>query len=452
MRSQASTWKRCFLPSPRRTVCWLLDKEWRELLASRSWWVFLVLFGPLVGVSFISAVQVYAEASGLNGSATGVGEAFSPLIGIWAPTFSTCELAAAFLLPFVAIRLVSGDRQSGAHKIELQHPVSAFVRIAVKAGVLLAGWLIACLIPASAVILWKSYGGSVYVPELATVVLGHTMNAGLTIALGAAAASIADHPATAAILTLAVTVGSWIVNFVAAVHGGFWERIAAYTPTAMVTQFQHGLISLDVLLIAVILVATGLGLAAIWMRIGVAGRRRVYESIVLCTVAAVAISSCATVNRSWDTSENRMNSFSRSDEQALRAIHAPLQIEVHLAPEDPRRVDLEHRAISKLRRIMSSLKVEYVSATSIGLFEQANPHYGEIWYELNGQKMMSRVTTPEGVLQNIYSLTGVAPPEADDVFRGHPLAVTPKGAALIFYALWPAMTAGIGIFLHRRQS
>lgn len=33
--------------------------------------------GPLVGVSFISAVRTYGEASGLNGTAAGVGEAFS---------------------------------------------------------------------------------------------------------------------------------------------------------------------------------------------------------------------------------------------------------------------------------------------------------------------------------------------------------------------------------------
>ena len=76
---------------------------------------------PLVGVSFISAMRTYAEASGLHGTAAGVGEAFSPLIGIWAPTFSACELAAAFLLPFVGIRLVSGDRQTGALKLEMQH-------------------------------------------------------------------------------------------------------------------------------------------------------------------------------------------------------------------------------------------------------------------------------------------------------------------------------------------
>ena len=106
--------------SPRRPFQWLIEKEWRELLVSRAWWVLLLAMGPLVGVSFIGAVRTYAEVSGLNGTAAGVGEALSPLIGVWAPTFSACELAAVFLLPFVAIRLVAGDRQSGALKLELQ--------------------------------------------------------------------------------------------------------------------------------------------------------------------------------------------------------------------------------------------------------------------------------------------------------------------------------------------
>src|SRR5262249_43493914 len=109
-------------------------------MASRAWWVMLLAIGPLVGMSFISAVTAYGELSGVNGTAAGVGEAFSPLAGIWAPTFSACELAAAFLLPFVGIRLVSGDKQSGAIKIEHQHALSAFTRLSIKSLVLLCGW------------------------------------------------------------------------------------------------------------------------------------------------------------------------------------------------------------------------------------------------------------------------------------------------------------------------
>jgi ABC-2 type transport system permease protein len=441
------------LRSRRSAFRWLVSKEWRELVSSRAWWVLLLAMGPLVGVSFISAVRVYGEASGLNGTSAGVGEAFSPLIGIWAPTFSACELAAAFLLPFVGIRLVSGDKQSGALKIELQHPIPAFARIGAKALVLFAGWLVAFTAPLAAIFLWRSYGGSVYPPEVATVAMGHLLNAGLTIALAAATASLTEHPSTAAILTLSVTVGTWIINFIAAVNGGVWERAAGYTPTAMVAEFQHGLVRLDVTLVALALIAAGLTLSAIWIRLGVTIRRRAYESIAVAAVAAAAIFACAFVNTSWDTSESRANSFAESDEAALRQIRLPLRIEAHLAPEDPRRFDLEHRAIVKLRRVMPKVQVSYVSATSIGLFEQTSAHYGEIWYELGDRKTMSRMTTAEGVLEAIYSIAGVAPPaEQDDEFRGHPLAVPPKGAATVFYGIWPAAIVAGLFFVRRRRA
>src|SRR5438874_5801998 len=147
----------------------LLKKESRELISTRAWWVLMLSMGPLVGVTFISAVRTYGEASGLNGTSAGVGEAFSPLVGIWAPTFSACEVAAVFLLPFVAIRLVAGDRQSGALKIEAQHPISSFARIAAKTLVLTIAWIAASIPAGAAIVLWKSYGGSIYAPEVATV-------------------------------------------------------------------------------------------------------------------------------------------------------------------------------------------------------------------------------------------------------------------------------------------
>jgi len=101
---------------------------------------------------------------------------------------------------------------------------------------------------------------------------------------------------------------------------------------------------------------------------------------------------------------------------------------------------------------MPKLRVEYVSVTSIGLFEQTSAHYGEIWYELGGRKEMSRAVTPEGVLETIYSLAGVTPPESTETFTGHPLAVPPRGAAWVFYFLWPVAAAGMGIFIQRRSS
>ena len=262
---------------------WLRKKEWRELLVSRAWWLMLFLIGPLTGLSFIGAVRSYAEIS------EGAGEILTPLIGIWAPTFSACELVAVFLLPFVVIHIVGRDAQSGALKLELQRRMPPLARIAAKFLIALAAWLIAMLPGLSAIALWSSYGGTIHTPELLILLTGYLLNGALTISLGAAAASLAEHPSTAAILTLGVTVGAWVASFIAALQGGLWERIAAITPAAIVDTFQHGLLRLDTSLIAATLIATGLVLAAIWQRIGVPTRRRALESVATIIVAALAI-------------------------------------------------------------------------------------------------------------------------------------------------------------------
>jgi hypothetical protein len=180
----------------------------------------LALMGPLVGVSFINGVRSYAEASGNSGTPAGLADALFPLDGIVAPTFSAMEIAASFILPFVAIRAIAGDRLSGALKLELQQGMTPLSMIGAKALVLTAGWLHTLLPVVLAFILWLSYGGSLYAPEIASLVLGHLLNAGIVIGLAAAAASLSEHPSTAAILVLAFTVGTWILGFVATFSGG----------------------------------------------------------------------------------------------------------------------------------------------------------------------------------------------------------------------------------------
>jgi hypothetical protein len=59
---------------------------------------------------------------------------------------------------------------------------------------------------------------------------------------------------------------------------------------------------------------------------------------------------------------------------------------------------------------------------------------------------MNRSITPEGVLDTIYDLAGIGQPPAraaPDDFRGHPLASPPRGAALLFYGIWPACVLAV---------
>ena len=156
-------------------------------------------------------------------------------------------------------------------------------------------------------------------------------------------------------------------------------------------------------------------------------------------VAAAA--GAATVRASWDLSENRRNSFSRGDEAALQQIREPLHITANLAPEDPRLTDLEQNVLKKLRRNLTDVTVDYTAGSQTGLFEGADEHYGEIWYEMRGQKVMERSTIEQVVLEQVYKLAGVGAPasEADD-FPGYPLAASTRGVGPMFYGLWPLLT------------
>jgi ABC-2 type transport system permease protein len=421
-------------------------------MTSRSFWVMLVLMGPLVGVSFINAVRSYAEASGQGGTTAGLADALFPLDGVVAPTFSAYEIAASFLLPFVAIRAVAGDRVSGALKLELQQGMTPLSMIGAKALVLGAGWLLAGVPILLAGVLWIGYGGSLYAPEIGSLVAGHLLNAGLVIALAAAAAALSEHPSTAAILVLAFTVGTWVLSFVAAFQGGIWEQLVSYTPSEMLQTFRRGLVRLDLMLATLALIAAALVLAAVWMRLGVTVRRRTIESVAIIGIAAALGFGASYARPSWDISENERNSFPAVETALLSKITAPLKIEAHLAPEDPRRFDLEQQTLSKLRRTMPNVTVEFVSGTSTGLFEQASAHYGEIWYDLAGKRAVGRAATTDGVLDAIYELAGIQrPQEGGEGHRGHPLAAQPAGAMPLFYIIWPLAVLGLGLLFQKRR-
>ena len=120
----------------------LVAKEWRELLASRSYWLLLLMIGPLVGQAFITAVRLYAEASGSGGGPAALPQALTPLDGMLVSTFGAYDLAATFFLPFVAIRLISAEKQSGALKLLLQLPGSLAAKLTAKGLVLLGGWVL----------------------------------------------------------------------------------------------------------------------------------------------------------------------------------------------------------------------------------------------------------------------------------------------------------------------
>ena len=422
---------------PSRRLAALLNKDLSELFSSRAYWLLLLIIGPLVGQGFITAVNAYAEASGIGGGPAALSQGLTPLDGILSPSLGAYDLAATLLLPFVVIRLVSAEKESGALKLMLQWPVTLGETLFAKLLAVGLGWLLAMLAGVGTLAMWTGYGGHLFAPETLNIFFGHFLRMLLTASLATAAAAILPGAANAAIVVLGFTVGTWVLDFISAGRGGILETVAAFTPIASLRSFERGLLRLDIVLVICVLTALGYVIAGIWLHIGTSTRRRSAQSAIAVAVAAVLLVAAAQVHKSYDLSENRRNSFSRADEQALALIGKPLTITLYLAAEDPRLSDYQRNVITRLRRALPHLEVKYPLEGRAGLFEAGN-RYGEIVYEIGGKQSVSRSTTEEIVLETIYQLAGVTPPmREENQFPGYPLPKRPVAAGWMFYFAWP---------------
>lgn len=406
--------------------------------------------GPLVGHAFVTAVASYAEMSGAGGGPAALAQGLSPLDGLLVPTLGAYDIAATFLLPFVAIRLVATERESGAGRLLAQTPAGLGMRLAAKAGVLLLGWLAAWLPAFLAFVLWLGEGGHLHPGETFNVLLGHLLHGLLTLAIAVAAAAVCRSSASAAIVTLGVTVGAWALDFMAAGREGLIARLAPFTPAAALRTFEHGELRLEVVAVLLLVSLAGFVFAGLWLDPFHAVRTRAALSAALLLLTVGGAALAASWRSGWDLSEDRRNSFPKADEALLRTLRQPLRVTVHLAPEDPKRVDLERNVLAKLQRVVPRLEVTYAARSRTGLFEDADSHYGEIWYAVGPKRALLRSTTEPIVLEKIYELAGVAPPPAapDPPYSGYPLTASARGAAPLFFVAWP-LAAGLAFFISR---
>lgn len=416
----------------------LVRKELAELSASRAWWLLLIVVGLLTGQAFIGAVRTYAEMS----APTALAQGLSPLDGVVVPTLGAYDLAIMLLFPFVAIRLVANERATGALKIVLQWPVTRSGIVLAKLGALLIAWLISLVPLAVAMGLWAAYGGHLHGAELANVLAGYTLRFLLTAGLAMAAAALLPGAANAAVAVLAFTIGTWALDFVAAGRGGWIQRVAAYTPAAVLRSFERGLFRVDVALVLCIVSLAALAVTTVAIDLGADLRSRSLRIAVVCIVATVASIGAAVVaanmRTSFDLSENRRSSFALSESRALTGIAEPLELTVWLSSEDPRLADLEANTLLKLRRTMR-IHVAYPLEGRSALFEN-DDRYGTIEYSLGGRKTVNRSTTEAIVLETIFGLARLPmPPPEESSFAGYPLRAQPRGAGVVFYLLWPVM-------------
>src|SRR6266702_788606 len=123
----------------------LLAKEVGELLSGRAVWTMLLILCPLVGYSFFQAVALYGEASAAARDQPTLASSLSPLDGILVPTFGALYVTVTLLFPFVAIRVLGREKETGALRMLVQLPYRVPTLIAAKITAVSAAWLISII-------------------------------------------------------------------------------------------------------------------------------------------------------------------------------------------------------------------------------------------------------------------------------------------------------------------
>jgi ABC-2 type transport system permease protein len=425
----------------------LVRHELRRLLAARAFWAMSLLLALLTGFSFIEAVRLFGAASRTAQDFPELARGMAPLDGILVPTLGAFYLGTTLLFPFVAIRALGQDKESGALKLALQWPVSAGTLIGAKALAVGAAWCLTLAIPCSALVFWSAWGGHLALAETANLFFGHALYALMVAGIGFFAVAVTASAATAAIVTLAFTLGFWVLDFMAGSAGTEWLRaLGELSPTIALKQSERGMFSLPhVLRLASIGIGL-MGIAALLIRPGEAVRAKL-PLLALVALGLVAVLAAAPkANFLRDLSEDRRNSFNPADEAALARMDRGLAITLYLAPEDSRARELETNVLAKLKRLVPHLLVRYGELPASGPFGAAqDDRYGLIVYEYRGRRAESRSNSAREILPLLHELAGVAvSPVGQRSYPGYPLTAAIGAAPIWFYGALPALAIFLG--------
>jgi ABC-2 type transport system permease protein len=401
----------------------LLVKELRQIAGGRALWTMLLLLCPLVGYSFVQAVSLYGEASRAAMQSPSAAGSLSPLDGVLVPTFGAFYVAITLLFPFVAIRVLGHEKETGALRLLIQLPYRTPTLIAAKLVAILVAWLIAAVPVLSALAIWRLLGGHLDAAETLDLMLGHLLYGLLVGAIALFAASVTESAATAAIVTLAFTIGSWVLDFTAAGRPGILDWLSRLSLTQTLRPFEQGLLSANLVGGMLVAVATFAALAAVWLPTGISPRAKLARALACVLAAGVVLGATAQLRASLDVAADRRNSFSAADERALRELRAPLIVTVHLAPEDPRYVDLRRNVLAKLERVLPNVTIRLAGERQSVIGRDGEDTYGIVEYDYGGRLDSSRSTSHREVLPLLYGLAGVPPPApgSGGDYPGYPL-------------------------------
>jgi ABC-2 type transport system permease protein len=403
----------------------------------------LLVETPLVGYGFIQAAYLYAQASRSAVKFPELARGMEPMQGIFVPTFGSLYLVLTLLFPFVAIRLIRTERDSGSLKLLLQSPASGSVILAAKIAALACAWFCSLIPIIAAAGMWTVLGGHLFLPHLSVLLLGYGLYALVIIGVAFAASLITESPTSAAIITLAATLGMWVLDFSSGTTD-LSRNFAAFSPTELIRQFETGILSIANVFGLAIIALGLLAISLICLHPGTRAQRKIVTCISTLAVSAVAFAGASLCHGFFDASEDQHNSFNPAYVRALSKLDQPLIITVNLSPDDSRLREMQQNVLAKLQRTVHHLQINYPNTEKQTLFTSPeDDKYGLITYKYAGRADEGRSNSPSEILPIIFRLSGqTVTPDPIPSYAGYPLVLERTNGELLFYCFLPMTIVG----------
>lgn len=197
----------------------IAQKELKSYFASPIGYVVIGFFALVYGFFYWIMLGYFVQASGMS-SPMGP-QALNINEHMIRPLLSNVTVVILFVMPIITMRTYAEEKRSGTIELLLTSPVTDLEIILGKFFGAMGLWAVMLLVTVVHVGLLFFFGSPEWKP-LITAYLGLFLLGGCFISLGLFISSLTRNQIVAAMVTFAVFLLFWVINWVASIAGGAW--------------------------------------------------------------------------------------------------------------------------------------------------------------------------------------------------------------------------------------
>jgi ABC-2 type transport system permease protein len=239
----------------------IAHKELKGYFASPIGFIVVGLFSLLFGFFFYSLLEFFNRQSMqmLGGGATPPMNVNEQLIR---PVFLNASVIVLFVLPMITMRTYSEEKRSGTIELLLTAPLTDFQIIMGKFVGAMSLYAVMLAVTFIHIAVLFAFGNPEWVPIL-TAYLGLLLMGGCFVSVGLLISSLTKNQIVAGMITFAVFLMLWVINWIASFTGPTAQAVLNYLSiTDHLDDFTKGIIDTKHLVYYVSFITLGLFLTA----------------------------------------------------------------------------------------------------------------------------------------------------------------------------------------------